>query len=143
MISLLAFFCLQSHATVSISPEHLLESPIETRVREFKAQGDQGVRSLRAIAFDKKQPLRLRWPALTTIGRWDAIHFRDDLDRALASPDWFMRNAALIALKNDERTRAVAWSMKLLSDPALVIRTQAVRNLIDLSAIEAEPDLWK
>jgi HEAT repeat protein len=54
-----------------------------------------------------------------------------------------MRNAALIALQTDERPRAVAWSIRLLEDKALVVRTQAVRNLIELNAREAEPILWQ
>jgi len=122
--------------------ETLLNLPIEKRVKEFTdlAGGDK---FLRNVAFDKRYGLQARWRALTTMGRWDAALFRHELDRALTSGEWFMRNAALIALQSDERARAVNWSMRLLDDPALVVRTQAVRNLIALDAREAEPKLWE
>ncbi|MGE0529157.1 MAG: HEAT repeat domain-containing protein, partial [Bdellovibrionales bacterium] len=94
-------------------------------------------------AADSKAPLKLRWRAVTTMGKLDPEGFRGPLDAALTSPEWFMRNAALIALKHGDRERALTWSTRLLRDPALLVRTQAVRNLIDLDAREAEPILWQ
>jgi len=49
----------------------------------------------------------------------------------------------LIALQSDTRERAVEGSTRLLTDPALVVRTQAVRNLIALNAVESEAVLWR
>ncbi len=126
-----------------VSMDSLLERPMDTRLREFSRLGEKAYGFLSRAAFDPANTLLERWRAVTTMGRMDPLRFRPELDKALASRDWFMRNAALIALQNDERSRAVAWSMRMLQDKALVVRTQAVRNLIDLNARESETLLWK
>lgn len=126
-----------------VSMDSLLEQPMTARLEQFRAQGLKGQEFLKRAAFDPMNPLQIRWRAITTMGRWDTLRFRPELDRALASKEWFMRNAALIALQYDDHTRAVAWSLKALEDKALVVRTQAVRNLIELNATETEPQLWK
>jgi hypothetical protein len=126
-----------------VSLESLMERPMDVRVREFAKVGDKVYPFLARTAFDKNESLLERWRAVTTMGRLDPLRFRPDLDKALNSPEWFMRNAALIALQTDERARAVAWSIRALEDNALVVRTQAVRNLIELNAREAEPVLWQ
>lgn len=123
--------------------EALLNKPIEERVREFKRQGQPGFEFLKQAAARRDLGMNLRWRAITTMGKIDPIRFRADLEKAMTGPDWFARNAALIAIRNDGRDQSVKWSTKLLGDPALVVRTQAVRNLIDLGARETEPLLWK
>jgi hypothetical protein len=123
--------------------ESLLNLNIDQRVKEFKELKPRGYQFLAQTAFDKKNGLQTRWRALTTMGRLDPIFFRKELDQALKSSEWFMRNAALIALQTDERPRAVEWSMRLIDDPALVVRTQAVRNLIQLDAREMQAKLWE
>src|SRR4051812_24312724 len=133
----------RAHAEPVVSMESLLERPMDSRVREMKALGDHAHQFLSKTAFDHSESLQTRWRAVTTMGRWDALAFKPELDRALASGEWFMRNAALIALLNDDRARAVSWSTRMLNDPALVVRTQAVRNLIGLNAIESLPQLWR
>jgi hypothetical protein len=121
----------------------LLTQNIDQRVKAFRElKGEGGYEFLAHTAFDKRNGLQTRWRAITTMGRLDPDGFRKELNRALMSGEWYMRDAALIALQTDERPRAVAWSMKLLDDPALMVRTQAVRNLIQLNAREAEGKLW-
>ena len=126
-----------------LSPESVLERPMVQRIEGFKKLGERGQKFLVKTAFDKNETLQTRWRALTTMGKLDPMRFRVELDRALNSREWFMRNAALIAILNDERPRALSWSVKMLDDKALVVRTQAVRNLIGLHGQEAEGELWK
>ncbi len=130
-------------AEALVSMDSLLERPMAVRVREFAKVQDKAHTYLARVAFDPSATLTERWRAVTTMGRLDPLRFRPELDKALSSRDWYMRNAALIALQTDERARAVAWSMRMLEDRALVVRTQAVRNLIDLNARESEPILWQ
>lgn len=141
LVFLLSAPFVQAEMVVSFESE--LQKPIEARARIFKAHRPKSLVFLNKVAFDKSEPIPTRWRAVTTMGRVDASYFRKDLDRALVSPEWFMRNAALIALLNDERERAVTMSTRLLSDPALMVRTQAVRNLIALNARESEGRLWE
>ena len=141
---LLLSFLICPAALASPEMQILLTQPIDTRVREFKAlKNEGGYAFLSRMAFDKHNGLQTRWRAITTMGRLDAKGFQKDLDRALSSSEWYMRNAALIALQTDERPRAIKMSLKLIDDPALVVRTQAVRNLIQLDARETEPKLWE
>ncbi len=143
LIFLLCLCSMNVPAATLVSMDSLLEQSMDQRLKQFKAFGSKGQEFLKRAAFDPSNALQSRWRAITTMGRWDALYFRPQLDKALASQEWFMRNAALIALQNDERSRAIAWSTRMLEDPALVVRTQAVRNLIDLEATESEPRLWK
>lgn len=143
MWSLLLAATLVAKAEPVISYTSVLSQPIEARVKAFQKYGAKGGAFLIQTAFDSKEALQTRWRAITTMGRLDARAFQEPIDRALRSPEWFLRNAALIALLNDERERAIGWSIRLLEDPALVVRTQAVRNVIALKASSAEPILWK
>jgi hypothetical protein len=139
----LLIFCLLSlNAQASVSTAWL-SGRMEERVQYLKNSGAQGHQVLAKAAFDSGLDLQTRWRAITTMGRWNAASFRSELDRALQSKEWFLRNAALIALQNDDREHAVQSSVRLLRDSALVVRTQAVRNLILLEARESEPVLWQ
>jgi HEAT repeat protein len=137
-------FAFSVHVFAAPAMDGLLSHSIDERVKEFKELKASGSFTyLSRTAADKKNSLQMRWRAITTMGRLDAEAFHKDIDRAIASSDWYMRNAALIALQNDERQRAIGISIRLLDDPALVVRTQAVRNLIQLEAREAEPQMWQ
>lgn len=123
--------------------DSVLSLPLDVRVKEFNSLPNQSYPFLSKISKDKSASIQTRWRALTTMGRANAKYFRKDIEGALKSRDWFLRNAALIALQGDDREFAVTWSTKLLRDTALMVRTQAVRNLVTLDAREVEPILWK
>jgi HEAT repeat protein len=138
--------CVVLLSSATLAQATLMEAmslPIDQRVKQLESQKPQSYAFLRELANDKRAGLTTRWRAVTTMGRINANEFRQDLERALRSQEWFMRNAALIALQTDDRDQAVQWSARLLSDPALVVRTQAVRNLIQLGARETEAVLWR
>lgn len=140
-ICFLWLFCSSNFASTNF--DTWLAKPIEERVTRFREAGTKAYPFLSAMAFNPHATLQMRWRAITTMGRLDSAHFRADLERSLKDQEWFLRNAGLIALLNDDRKHAIQWSIRLLTDPALVVRTQAVRNLIALNASEAEPELWK
>jgi hypothetical protein len=146
MIRLLSVLLLSTpgvHALGAYEMNTLLSQPIEARLKLFRGAKLEGEKFLRATAFNDKAALQSRWRALTTLGRLDAARFASDLERALTGKEWFMRNAGLIALQTANRDFAVKWSMRLVTDPALVVRTQAVRNLIQLDGRESEALLWR
>lgn len=130
-----------SHALINY--ETALGYSLEGRLRAFGKDPKKSYPALALLATDPHLSIQSRWRAVVTMGRLNAKAFRAELDKALNSKEWFMRNSALIALQTDERERAVYWSTKLLTDPSLMVRTQAVRNLIGLDAREAEPILWQ
>ena len=126
-----------------VSFESILSQPIDARARALRDLEPARVAALVKFAFDPTETLAMRWRAITTMGRLDRAVYQPALTRALASPDWFMRNAALIATLNRDRAEAITVATRALDDPALVVRTQAVRNLIHLDARAAEPNLWR
>ena len=146
MISSAVVFIFTSISATAIAPTALnsyLNQPIDQRVKLFKACQRECENFLLQVAFDPKAGLQPRWRALTTLGRMDGASYVVHTERALKSKEWYMRNAALIALQTSTYEMAVKWSMQLLTDPALVVRTQAARNLVRLNATEAEPLLWR
>lgn len=118
----------------------ILQLPMKERLMRLKEI--ESIRDrLRLLAFDHKQTLDVRWRSLTALGSLGARSYRWEIEEALKSKEWFMRNAGLLAVQHDEREVAIRWSKKLLQDSALVVRTQAVKNLIDLKA-EARDEIW-
>lgn len=125
--------------------EKLLEAlklPLENRIKIINALGSQARPTLEFIAHDKKQTLQMRWRAVTALGRLYPIKSMKVLEEMAQSSEWYLRNAAAIAMVYGERMWAINWSKKLLRDPALVVRTAAVQTLGKLKAAEAEDELW-
>jgi HEAT repeat protein len=142
-VLLLFLFVVQTVPAMPTSLQITLEKPMSQRIIEIRKDPKHAYPKLIETAFDSKQQLRLRWRALTTMGKVDALYFQKELERALKSREWFIRNAALIAILNADRSTAVKWSTEMLKDSSLMVRTQAVRNLVGLEAKESEPALWR
>lgn len=120
----------------------LLGKPMPERLETLRKSPPSVYEQLAKTAFDTNQNLQIRWRAITTMGPLNAHHFQRDLEKALKSKEWFLRNAGLIAILSAPRDVALKWSMDLLKDSSLMVRTQAVRNLVGLDAREAEAVLW-
>src|SRR5262245_49649160 len=91
----------------------LLAKPMPERLKAFRQQPKAAYPLLRETAFDANQNLQIRWRAITSMGALDAGYFLKDLEQALVSKEWFVRNAALIAVLNEPRDLALKWSSKL------------------------------
>ncbi len=120
-----------------------LTMPLANRLEALEQQGEQGYRNLVAIMFDDSVPMAIRWRAVTLVGRIGRRQSFPELERALIHQDWFMRNAGLVALAHIDRSRAIAWARKLISDRALVVRAAAVQTLGDLRDTASIPLLWQ
>jgi hypothetical protein len=134
---------LNAHAQTKF--DEYLRLPARDRVKQFQNVNPKSLARdyLVKMSFQPQFNLEQRWRAITTMGYLDEAMYRPQVEKALKSKEWFVRNAGLLAVKNGERKFAITWSVKLLRDPALVVRTQAVRNLVELDAREAEPVLWQ
>lgn len=146
----LFLFCsvLSVHATVlkadldEAEVLRTLELPVKDRVNRLK-QSSYARELLAKIAQNDNHSLNQRWRAITSMGYMGAKSFRWEIDAALRSRHWFIRDAGLVAVLRDERDRALRWSLRLLSDPAMIVRTQAAENLILLNAFETKEAVWK
>lgn len=120
-----------------------LRLPYPNRLDALKKQGDNAFWALKKLAFDERQSLNVRWRAITVIARFPHKDALIVLEAALIHKKWFMRNAAILAMVNRNRSKALDWSQKLLSDKALVVRTAAVQTIHRLEGRETETLLWR
>lgn len=123
--------------------QEALKLPMENRIQTLKAQGEDSASLLMKMIFDARLSLELRWRAITVMPYLDKNRGLSAVDSALGSSEWYLRNAAVVALPGFDRQYAVEKSANLISDPALVVRTAAVQNLLRLNAREKTDLLWK
>ena len=65
------------------------------------------------------------------------------LGKALNQSEWFLRNGALISIKQADKKKAVTWAEKLLTDRAMIVRVAAVGVLRELEAHQSAEKMWK
>ncbi len=121
----------------------LLNLKFEKRKQIVETNLDFYKNELEKIAFQKEEHLSYRWRALTSLARIYKTDSVPYLEKALKSTDWFMRDAALKSAKELNLEQLNSWSLKALNDPALVVRTTAVKNLSFLNKNENRSVLWK
>lgn len=152
MIGSILFLGLQVQAAVSketakksseVRLEKALRLPLSGRLSAVRGQGKEGYKQLEKMAFDQSQAIEERWKAVTTMGRVYPKESRANLEKAMKSQEWFMRNAALVVVHYGDRAWAVKWARNLLHDPALVVRTASVQALRNLNAKESRDLLWE
>lgn len=127
----------------NISPLHrilLLQS--ENKFDELKTYGPSVYFELRTLAFDATQRLNLRWQAFMSMVRLAEKESLPEVNRALRSGDWFLRDAAIRVLPLLDKKRAHQAAMQGLTDSALVVRTTSVDALKDLKSSESATQLW-
>lgn len=109
--------------------QDILSLPTENRLHVANQQGRQFYKELIAISFSKDQPMATRWKALTLAAQVGQQKSITDLQKAAKSPDWFMRNAALLSAQEVSKDEAYDMARSLIKDKALVVRSAAVEVL--------------
>lgn len=137
--SLNAFAAPQKNTNIKMA----LDMPLQNRLQIFKTQGPSAVTDLEATAFNENATLSERWRAITVLARVFPGEAQGVLEKAIKSPEWYIRNAVAVGLKYSERSWAILQARILMHDPALVVRTSAVMALKDMGAIETEELLWE
>ncbi len=126
-----------------------LSLPEENRLQALREQAQQAslrsssFRALEQLSFEDSQSLQVRWRSLTALAQVYPEQAEPVLNRAAASSDWFMRNAALVAMTSLRSEYALAWAQKLSRDPALVVRTAAFQLIAHIGAPQTESLLWE
>ncbi|MBX9768757.1 MAG: HEAT repeat domain-containing protein [Bdellovibrionales bacterium] len=134
-----------AHALISQESiaQHLRHPTFEQRVQLIRGTGPKGLEGLRAIAFDSKTPERIKWNAIISMGVVYGDKAQGDLERALRSDEWILRNSALIALRSFNPGLSKDWSIKLLNDKALVVRSSSVESLSKNLDDQTIASLWE
>lgn len=120
-----------------------LKLPFDNRIQALKSHRGKTTDIIYSLIFDRSQSLDVRWKSLTSLVYIDKIMGQEAVESALAGNEWYLKNAAALALPQLRRDYAIKKSAELLSDPALVIRTAAAQNLHKLKGYEKESLLWE
>jgi len=144
MILILAFLGIHSQAAITTtSALEVLSQPQNLRVMSAKEKGSEMYPSLIQVAFSDEHSIPMRWKALTLASQINPSGAKADLDRALRSKEWFMRNAALTAIQATRPELIQEVVPKLIQDKALVVRSAAVGILNPKLEPQMRTLLWK
>lgn len=98
--------------------------------------------SLIRVAFSEAHSVPMRWKALTLASRIKKEEALPDLEKALSHKEWFLRNAALLAMKEISAVKGQEAAIRLINDKALVIRSAAVKVIENDNQPEVRKLLW-
>lgn len=129
---------------VGVQPSTLeiLRLPVENRRMAVLGKGEPYYSSFISVAFSDSQPMNLRWKALMAAAEASGAKSTEDLLKAGDHKQWYMRNAALVALMTVNPSQATKLAQKLLKDKALVVRAAAVETLDKNPSLEVRDLLW-
>lgn len=94
------------------------------------AQADNFASYMRT-ASDHKQSMNARWGALVKAASQATPQQLDEIRKFSEHKDWYMRNAALVALRQVSLNEARSEARRLVTDKALVVRSAAVDVLTE------------
>lgn len=105
----------------------VLNLPLENRRQVLLEDRARASVILKNLVLSDKEGMRIRWAALITLARVA----REDISRpviisALRHPEWFLRNAGLLAMEMIDPSMSLWWADHLLDDPSLLVRTAGV-----------------
>lgn len=125
----------------------LILDVIDKERRPLTSSRQKSLRPMRTdlytIARNPNEALKTRWAALMLAVEVQPDNAIKELTPFVESKDWFMRNAALIAIQNIDAKKGLEVARQLISDKALVVRSAAVEVLAKSQKSEDRELLWK
>lgn len=121
----------------------VLNLPTENRKMLVQQRGGSLYPGLMQVAFSDKYPMALRWKALVAGAQSKGKESTADLLKAGKSKEWYMRNAALVALSEVNPLEGKQLAMQLVQDKALVVRSAAVEVLQKNVTADVRDILWR
>ncbi len=139
---LLPYQSLGAVSSTSLSAQEILTLPGENRLVVAKDHRVLLAQKLPEMAFNSTLSMQQRWKALTLHTQLEGAKALPLVEKAMKSPEWFMRNAALVSLKAIAPERAEKFAFELLEDKALVVRSAAVAHLPENLTQAQREQLW-
>ncbi len=141
---LIALLGIQFSAQASITPLALevLAMPEQNRIQIASEKSGEMYPALIRISQSETEVMQTRWKALTLAAQLNPQRALPELEKQLKSPQWFMRNAALIAMQTQAPKLAQKAALELIKDKALVVRSAAVEVLSPDLDSAARDLLW-
>ncbi|MFP5519959.1 MAG: HEAT repeat domain-containing protein [Bdellovibrionia bacterium] len=140
--TVLATFLISQAATAATMSD-ILNLPAPNRTKILQKGSNKHYSQAKSIAFSAEQPMGMRWKALTAMADIKGIDATGDILEASKRKEWFMRNAALLALNEVNPFESKTLALKLLKDPALVVRSASVNVLSRQMDNESRDRLWQ
>lgn len=123
--------------------EEILSMPEQNRYVLSEKKADEIYPHLMELAANTKKNLGVRWKSLTLAAHLRKQKSVKEIRPYLKSNEWYMRNAALVALQEVSQAESQRAGLELLDDKALVVRSAAVQAMgTDLTA-EMRDRLWE
>ncbi|MCE3011111.1 MAG: hypothetical protein LW875_10925 [Proteobacteria bacterium] len=126
----------------SLSAQEILTLPAENRLLVARDHRNMLSQKLPEMAFDQNLSMPQRWRALALHTQLEGVKALPQVEKAIKSPEWFMRNAALLSLKSIAPERVEKFAFELLEDKALVVRSAAVGHLPENLSQAQREKLW-
>ena len=121
-----------------------LKLPYADKMEILGEQNPSTLAFLKEVPFSDRYSISFRWKALVSFAQWQKGSARTVVRKAIQRPEWFLRNAGLLAFKYISEREAAFWAIKLLKeDKSLIVRTAAVDVLRELRANKSVSVLWK
>lgn len=122
--------------------EKILAEKSTNKFEQLKKLGPGVYSDLRKLAFNQERVLGIRWQAFMAMVRLGERESMPEVNNALESNDWFLRDAALRVLPLLDRQKAYRAAVSKLGDSALVVRTSAVDTLAKVKNPACSEQLW-
>ncbi len=118
-----------TQAAVASAALELLAMPEPNRILIAKEKSQELFPSMIKLSQSDSESMQTRWKALTLAAELNPKLALPELEKALHSPLWYMRNASLVAMQTQPKQTAQKAALFLLNDKALVVRSAAVEAL--------------
>ncbi len=120
-----------------------LKLPGNSRMEFLAKLGPKAYKELMTVAFDSNYGMKVQWRALTAMAMLGKTNAIPEMERALQHKDWYLRNAGLVVINEIKPSKAREWAKKLMSDPSLIVRTEAVSVLRKNKDLGSRGLLWE
>ncbi len=114
---------------IGLLAEEILTMPEKNRYMVAEKKADELFPALVTLSQSEKKAMPVRWKALTLAAYLKKEKYLPELEKALKSKEWFMRNAGLVAIYSFDKKRAQSVAKDLIKDKALVVRSAAIEVL--------------
>lgn len=95
------------------------------------------------IAQNSKKSMTDRWVSLVALSKLNSLKAQEDYQKLIKSKEWYIKNACLIGLESIDLNLAKKSARKLIHDPALVVRSEAIRILSMQLSSEDRDLFWQ
>lgn len=133
--------CFSKAAVDESLAAEILSLPIENRKLALKRPGLY--ESFFRLALNPKSAMRDRWKSVAALAEVAPQRAQRDYVTLIKSPEWFIRNAALLGLESVDPNQARTQALEMIRDPALVVRSAAVEVMGKSLSSQSRQVFWR